>query len=63
MSPDWFVRGVLTKLGETFDQFTGRNWKPSSSLATSELTERLKILLDAEAKRCRRERQIRSAQY
>jgi pSer/pThr/pTyr-binding forkhead associated (FHA) protein len=49
-SPDWFVRGILTKLGETFDRFTGRNWKPSSSLATSQLIEKLKMLLDAEAK-------------
>ncbi len=49
-SPDWFVRGILTKLGEMFDQFTGRNWKPSSSLATSELIEKLKKLLDAEAR-------------
>ncbi len=49
-SPDWFVRGILTKLGEMFDEFTGRNWKPSSSLATSELIEKLKKLLDAEAK-------------
>ena len=49
-SADWFVRGVLTRLGETFDRFTGRNWKPSSSLATSQLIERLKALLDAEAK-------------
>ncbi len=48
-SPDWFVRGVLTKFGEIFDRFTGRNWKPSSSVATSELIEKLKILLDAEA--------------
>ncbi len=50
VSPDWFVRGVLSRLGETFDRFTGRNWKPSSSLATSELIERLKFLLDAEVK-------------
>ena len=50
LSPDWFVRGILTKLGEMFDQFTGRNWKPSSSLATSELIEKLKLLLDAEAR-------------
>ena len=50
ISIDWLVRGVLTKLGEMFDQFTGRNWKPSSSLATSELIEKLKKLLDAEAK-------------
>ena len=49
-SPDWFVRGILTKLGEAFDRFTGRNWKPSSSLATSQLIEKLKMLLDAEAK-------------
>jgi pSer/pThr/pTyr-binding forkhead associated (FHA) protein len=49
-SPDWFVRGVLSKLGEMFDRITGRNWKPSSSLATSQLIEKLKTLLDAEAK-------------
>ncbi len=48
-SPDWFVRGILTKLGEAFDRFTGRNWKPASSLATSQLIEKLKTLLDAEA--------------
>lgn len=50
VSADWLVRGVLSKIGETFDRLTGRNWKPSSSLATSELVERLKHLLDAEAK-------------
>lgn len=48
LSPDWFVRGILTRLGETFDRFTGRNWKPASSLATSQLIEKLKTLLDAE---------------
>lgn len=47
-SPDWLVRGVLTKLGDTFDKLTGRGWKPGSSLATSELIERLKRLLDSE---------------
>jgi pSer/pThr/pTyr-binding forkhead associated (FHA) protein len=40
----------LTKIGETFDKLTGRNWKPSSSLATSELIERMKKLLDSKAK-------------
>ena len=50
ISPDWLVRGILTKLGETFDRLTGRNWIPSSSLATSELGEKLKTLLDAEVK-------------
>ena len=49
ISPDWLVRGVLTKIGDIFDRLTGRGWKPSSSLATSELIERLKALLDAEA--------------
>lgn len=49
-SPDWLVHGVLTKIGDTFDRLTGRGWKPSSSLATSELVERLKRLLDAEVK-------------
>ena len=49
-SPDWLVRGVLTKLGDIFDRFTGRRWKPSSSLATSELIDRLNQLLDREAK-------------
>ncbi|MGB7068941.1 MAG: FHA domain-containing protein [Pyrinomonadaceae bacterium] len=48
ISPDWLVRGVLTKLGDTFDRLTGRGWKPSSSLATSELIETLKRLLDSE---------------
>jgi hypothetical protein len=47
---DWLVRGVLTKTGDTLDRLTGRGWKPSSSLATSELIERLKALLDSEAR-------------
>ena len=50
LTPDWFVQGILTKIGDTFDRLLGRGWKPSSSLATSELIERLKLLLDAEAK-------------
>ncbi len=49
-SADWLMRGVLTKLGDSFDRFTGRRWVPSSSLAASELIERIKKLLDAEAK-------------
>ncbi|MBK9156220.1 MAG: FHA domain-containing protein [Chloracidobacterium sp.] len=49
-TPDWLVQGVLTKLGDTFDRLTGRGWKPSSSLATSELAERLKALVDAEVR-------------
>jgi hypothetical protein len=50
ISADWFVRGALARLGDMFDQFTGRGWKPSSSLATSEVIERLKALMDAEAR-------------
>ena len=49
-SADWLVGGILTKIGETFDRLTGRNWKPSSSLSTSELIDRLKKLLDTEVK-------------
>jgi pSer/pThr/pTyr-binding forkhead associated (FHA) protein len=49
-SIDWLMRGVLTKVGDTFDRLTGRRWTPSSSLATSELIEKLKKLLDMEAK-------------
>src|SRR5687768_14354307 len=49
-SADWLMRGILAKLGDSFDKLTGRRWTPSSSLATSELIERLKKLLDAEAK-------------
>ena len=49
-SIDWLVRGTLTKVGDIFDRLTGRGWKPSSSLATSELIERMKSLLDAEVR-------------
>ncbi|HMJ08962.1 MAG TPA: FHA domain-containing protein [Pyrinomonadaceae bacterium] len=48
LTPDWFVQGLLTRIGDTFDRLTGRGWKPSSSLATSELIERMKSLLDSE---------------
>lgn len=48
MSADWLVQGVLTKIGDAFDGLTGRGWKPSSSLATSELAERMKALVDSE---------------
>lgn len=44
------MRGVLTKIGDTFDRLTGRRYAPSSSLATSELIEKMKLLLDAEVK-------------
>ena len=42
LSLDWLMRGVLTKVGDTLDRLTGRRWNPSSSLATSELIEKLK---------------------
>lgn len=50
ISIEALMRGVLTKLGDTFDRLTGRRWTPSSSLATSELGEKLKKLLDLEVK-------------
>lgn len=46
------MRGALARIGDTVDAITGRRWVPSSSLATSELIERMKRLLDAEAKDC-----------
>jgi hypothetical protein len=48
-SADWFMRGALSRLGDSFDRLTGRSWSPSSSLTSSELIERIKKLLDAEA--------------
>lgn len=48
-SADWLVGGALTKIGDTLDRLTGRKWTPSSSIATSELIERIKKLLDAKA--------------
>ena len=50
LSTDWLLRGSLTKIGDTFDRFLGRKWVPSSSIATSELIERIKKLIDTEAK-------------
>ena len=50
LSADWLLRGALTKIGDSFDRLTGRRWIPSSSLAASELVERIKRLLDTEAK-------------
>jgi len=46
-SAEWFLRGILTRLGETVDRFTGRSEQASSSIATSELTEKLRKLLDS----------------
>ncbi len=50
INPDWLIRGVLGKLGEIFDNLTGRKWQPSSNLATSELAEKLVFLLDSNLK-------------
>jgi hypothetical protein len=50
ITPDWLVQGALTRIGDTFDLLTGRRWRPSSSLATSGLIERMKMLLDREIK-------------
>ncbi len=47
---DWFVQGILSKIGDIFDKLTGRGWQDTSSLATSELSEKLKQLLDSEVK-------------
>lgn len=49
-SIDWLVKGTLTKVGDIFDRLTGRGWKPTSSLATSGLIDRMKRLMDTEAR-------------
>jgi pSer/pThr/pTyr-binding forkhead associated (FHA) protein len=49
-SIDWLVKGTLTKVGDIFDRLTGRGWKPSSSLATSGLIERMKSVMDDEVR-------------
>lgn len=43
------IQGVLVRSGSIVDKFTGRGWRPSSSLATSELADRLRSLLDENA--------------
>ena len=50
ITPDWLVQGALTRIGDTVDKLTGRGWRPSSSLATSGLIDRMKMLLEAEIK-------------
>ncbi len=49
-SYEWLVQGVLTKLGTMLDRWLGRVQVVRSSLATSELAERLKQLLDEKAR-------------
>jgi len=48
---DYLIGGLLVKLGSFIDKITGRNWKPSSSLATSELIDRIKKMLDFEVRK------------
>lgn len=45
-SVDGSVKGLLTRLGDTLDAFTGRSWKPAGGLTASHLTERFKELVD-----------------
>jgi pSer/pThr/pTyr-binding forkhead associated (FHA) protein len=47
---DWLVQGALSRIGDIFDRLTGRGWSKASSLSTTELIERLKMLLDSEVK-------------
>jgi len=50
LSLEWLLRGTLTRLGDIFDNFTRRKESAPSSLATSQLVERLKRLLDSMVK-------------
>ena len=47
---EWLLGGSLSRIGDNIDRFTRRSEKPKSSLATSQLIERLKRLLDAKAR-------------
>jgi hypothetical protein len=47
---DWFIRGILSTIGSRVDGFLGRQWSPSSSLATSELVARIQKVLDGEVR-------------
>jgi len=49
-SYEWLVQGVLAKLGTILDRWLGRGQVVKSGLATSELAERLKQLLDEKAR-------------
>lgn len=46
---DWFVGGALTRIGDSIDRLMRRHYRPTSSLATTELSTRLRKLLDQEA--------------
>ena len=46
---EWFIRGALARIGDSFDQLVGRKGDELPRLATSQLIERLERLLDAEA--------------
>ena len=48
VNADWFVQGVLSKIGDIFDKMLGRGAGQASKLSASELTEKLKSLLDSE---------------
>ena len=50
LSLEWFFGGSLSRIGEIIDRYTRRSEAPRSSLATSQLIERLKRLLDSKAK-------------
>jgi hypothetical protein len=49
-SVDRIVKELLSRVGESIDRLLGRNWQPASSIATSELVERLRTLIDREVR-------------
>ena len=49
-SIEWLLGGSLSRIGDIIDRFTRRSEVPKSSLATSQLIDRLKRLLDAKVK-------------
>ena len=58
VSVEGSLRGFLTRLGDKFDSFTGRSWKPPGGLTTSHLAEKLKDLVDSRVRKGERKELI-----
>ena len=50
LSLEWLLGGSLSRIGDIIDSYTRRKEVPRSSLATSQLIERLKRLLDSKVR-------------
>ncbi|MEJ7700378.1 MAG: hypothetical protein WKF71_12130 [Pyrinomonadaceae bacterium] len=62
-SPDWFVGGILTRLGDMFDRFAGRNWQPSEQPRRQRNNREIKEIARLGSEGFGREGKIRAAQH